>query len=264
MRKGKLAPCDLFASHCVMAAAWLKNFLAPIRFMLAGVAQVRDDRIDFRNGFTASQVLDTDGVPVLTFDVITSNTSYEPTANTIPIRNGSGTLKGNVITSTSYTYVTPITIQYDEPFQSMAYMFSTDWTWNSSRCPTTVVATAATWRCDLNLIPGSTLKTISAVYTPPSGHGALPLTTDRTRVLLFTYEDDNTATAVANAYDNPASVVAYEANRTLTLDLGAGITVVAGRRYVFLFVSEGGANALSGTILCRQARWTAEVPGPRS
>lgn len=247
-----------------MAASWLKNYLAPIRFLVASIAQVRDDRVDFRNGFTASQVADSDGVNVLTIDVDAANASYEPTANTIPLRNGSGTLKGATITATSFTYVTPIEIQYDEPFYSNQAIESTDWAWNFDRSPATTVATAATWACDLNLIPGSTLKTVSAVYTPPGGHGALPLTTDRTRVLLFSYEDDNTATAVANVYDNPASVVDYEANRTLTLDLGAGITVVAGRRYVFVFQSEGGANAVSGTILTRQARWTATVSSPRS
>jgi hypothetical protein len=247
-----------------MAASWLKNYLAPIRFLVAGIAQLRDDRVNFRNGFTASQVADADGINVLTIDTAISNTQYEPIPSTIPIRNASGTLKGNVITSTSFTYVTPVTIQYDEPFQSNHTIESTDWAWNFSRVPATTVATAATWACDLNLIPGSTLKTVSVVYTPPSGHGALPLTTDRTRVLLISYEDDGTATAIADVYDNPASVVAYEVNRTLTLDLGAGITVVTGRRYVFLFVSEGGANALSGTILYRQARWTAQVSAPRS
>lgn len=247
-----------------MAASWLKIFLAPIRFLVGGIAQNRDDRVNFRNGFTASQVLDADGLPVLTIDNDVSNTSYEPTADTIPIRNGSGTLKGATITATSFTYVTPITIQRDEPFQSNNAIESTDWSWNFNRSPTTTVVTAATWACDLNLIPGSTLKTISAVYTPPGGHGALPLTTDRTRVLLFSYEDDNTTTLISSVYDNPASVVEYEANRTLTLDLGSGISVASGKRYVFVFQSEGGANAVSGTILCRQARWTATITAPIS
>lgn len=255
---------DLLLAICVMAASWLKVFLAPLDILVAGILQIRDHRVNFGSGFTASQVPDADGVNVLTIDADLADTSYEPTASTIPIRNGSGTLKGNVITSTSFTYVTPVTIQYDEPFNSNAPIESTDWSWNFSKFPTTVVSTATTWRCELNLIPGSTLKTVSAVYTPNTGHGALPLTTDRTRVLLFSYEDDGSATAIANVYDNPASVVAYEANRTLTLDLGAGITVVAGRRYVFFFQSEGGANAQDGTILTRQARWTAEVSKPRS
>ena len=245
-----------------MGAAWLKNYLAPIRFLVAGIAQIRDDRVNFRNGFTASQVADADGVNVLTIDADLSDTSYEPTADTIPLRNGSGTLKGNTITATSFTYVTPITVTGEEPFHSNAAMDSpADWTWNFNRFPV-VTTVGATWVCDIKPPSGSMLKTVSVVYTPQSGHIALPLTTDRPLLALVSYSDDGTSSAHGTAYDAPVDIPDFEQKRTLTISLGSGLSISATRRYVLIFRTETGANAIVGTILQRQARWTADVSTP--
>jgi hypothetical protein len=242
-------------------ASWLKNYLAPLRILVAGIAQVRDDRVNLRNGFTASQVNDSDGKPVLTIDVSTANTSYEPTENTIPIRNGSGTLKGDTITASSYTYVSPVEVQRDEPFQPSSEMLSGDWQWGASEFPTTTVI-GAEWICELDLIPDSRIKSVAVVYTPPSGHTLLPAGTDRSRIVLESIADDGTATTVGSLYETAVTVESYEVNRELKLSFDNPLTVFAGVCYRLRFQSEKGDNALTGTVLYRQARWVAEVMKP--
>ena len=245
------------------SAAWLKFFLAPIEILSNLTKQVRDNRLNFSSAFTFSQVPDADGVDVLTVGINVANTSYEPTANTIPIRNGSGTLKGNVITATSFTYVTPITITGEESFQSNAAMETpTAWVWDFNRFPN-VVTTGATWVCDLRLPAGATLKTVSVVFTPAGGHGALPVTTDLPLLALVSYDDAGASTAHGTAYDAPVDIPDYEQKRTLTITIGGGgIVVDATRRYMLIFRTEMGANFVGGTILQRPGRWTATVSTP--
>lgn len=245
------------------SAAWLKFFLAPIEILSELVKQTRDNRLNFSRAFTFSQVADADGIDCLTVDIAVANTSYEPTANTIPIRNGSGTLKGNVITATSFTYVTPITVTGEEPFASNAAMESpANWVWDFNRFPN-VATVGATWVCDLKPPTGSLLKTVSVVFTPAGAHGALPVTTDLPLLGLVSYDDAGASISHGAVYDAPASIVDYEQKRTLTITIGGGgIVVDATRRYLLIFRTEMGVNAVTGTILQRQGRWTAEVSTP--
>jgi len=245
-----------------MGAAWLKNYLAPIRFLVAGIAQIRDDRVNFRNGFTASQVADADGVNVLTIDADLSDTSYEPTADTIPLRNGSGTLKGNVITATTFTYVTPKEFTFREPIrptEPAVFDPVTGWSINAS-LELEANAVPLQWVTELALVPGSTLTELEAVYTPPGAHVGLP--GDQPSIELFEVGYGAAPVLVESIQDNAADLVAYETQRTLTLVLTTPLVVNANKRYVLQFNSETAANSLAGTVLHAPAIWTVELMAP--
>ena len=245
-----------------MSASWLKNYLAPIRFFVAGIAQVRDDRVNFGRGFSASQVPDANGVNVLTIDSDLANTSYEPTASTIPIRNGSGTLKGNVITATSFTYVTPKEFTFREPIRSTeptVFDPVTGWSINAS-LELEANAVPLQWITELALIPGSTLTELEVVYTPPGAHVGLP--GDQPSIELFEIGYGAAPVLVEAIQDNAASLVAYETQRTLTLVLSTPLVVDANKRYALQFNSETAANSLAGTVLHAPAIWTVELMAP--
>lgn len=242
-----------------MSASWLKIYLAPIRFLVNSIAQIRDDRVNFRNGFTSSQVPDADGINVLTIDVSTSNTSYEPTPSTIPIRNGSGTLKGATITATSFTYSSPKTITFREPVRAIEpALFDpvTGWSINSSLELETNAASLQ-WQTELALVPGSTLTSLSVVYTPNNAHAGLP--SDQPSIELFYIDYGGTPTLIDTVQDSAANLTEYQARRTLTLTLSPEVAISANRRYVLQFNSETGTNSLGGLALHAPAIWTAKV-----
>jgi hypothetical protein len=240
------------------SAAWLKFFLAPIEILWAGAKQVRDNRLNFRYGFTLSQVADADGVDMLTVDANTANTSYEPTANTIPIRNGSGTLKGATITATSYTYSAPITITRYDPVRIAADLLDpvTGWSINNSREPE-ANAVAIEWPNEIKPPVGSSLKSITVVYTPPGAHVGLPV--DQPGVALAVITDGVGVVYETPAQDNAANVGVYQAVRTLTKTFATPITIEASKRYIVNFFNENDTNALPGLKLHQPAGWTAEI-----
>ena len=240
------------------SAAWLGFFLAPLEILLGGVKQVRDNRLNFRNGFTTSQVPDADGVNMLTVDVSVANTSYEPTANTIPIRNGSGTLKGATITATSYTYSTPVTITRYDPVRIAADLLDpvTGWSINNSREPE-ANAVAIEWPNEIKPPVGSSLKSITVVYTPPSAHVGLPV--DQPGIALAVITNGVGVLYETPAQDNAANVGAYQAVRTLTKTFATSLTIEANKRYVVNFFNEKDTNSLPGLKLHQPAGWTAEI-----
>jgi hypothetical protein len=241
-----------------MAASWLKIFLAPIEFLVGGIAQARDDRVNFRNGFAASQVLDADGSPVLTIDNDLADTSYEPTADTIPIRNGSGALKGNTITATSYTYSSPKEIARYDPIIPESDLIDpiTGWTINGSREPE-ANAVGIEWPNEIKPPVGSSLKSIRVVYTPATGHGGVPA--DQPVIALAVVVNGSISMYEVPAQDNAASVLAYETTRTLTKTFAVPIAVNAAHRYIVLFTNEESANAIAGLKLNQPAGWIADV-----
>lgn len=241
-----------------MAASWLKNFLAPIRFLVAGITQVRDDRVNFRNGFTASQVADSDGVDVLTIDVDAANASYEPTADTIPLRNGSGTLKGATITATSFTYSSAKEYSAYDPIIPEPGLIdgATGWTINASREPE-ANDVGIEWPNEIKPPVGSSLKSIRVIYSPAGGHAGLPA--DQPSIQLAVVAD-----GVISAYETPeqdaaADLTAYQAVRTLTKTFATPLTIEAANRYLVVFTSEDGADSAAGLKLHQPAGWIADV-----
>lgn len=241
-----------------MSAAWLKNYLAPIRFLVAGIAQIRDDRVNFRNGFTASQVADADGVNVLTIDSDLASTSYEPTASTIPIRNGSGTLKGATITASSYTYSSAREIsKYDVIIPEPGLIDPvTGWTINSAREPE-ANAVAIEWPNEIKLPTGASLKSIRVIYTPAGAHADLPA--DQPTIALGVVADGVISMYETPAQDAAADLTAYEDVRTLTKTFATPLTIEAANRYIVIFTNEDSTNALAGLKLHQPAGWIADV-----
>lgn len=241
-----------------MAASWLKIFLAPIRFLVGGIAQNRDDRVNLRNGFTASQVPDDDGVNVFTVDVDVADTSYEPTADTIPIRNGSGTLKGATITATSYTYSTAKEYaRYDAIIPEPGLIDpTTGWTINASREPE-ANDIGIEWPNEIKPPVGALLKSIKVIYTPESGHAGLPA--DQPTIALGVVVNGAISMYETPAQDNAADLAAYEATRTLTKTFSTSLLVNAAHRYIVLFTNEDSTNAIHGLKLHQPAGWIADV-----
>jgi hypothetical protein len=240
------------------SAAWLKFFLAPIEILSDLTKQVRDNRLNFSSAFTFSQVPDADGVDCLTVDIDVANTDYEPTANTIPIRNGSGTLNGATITATSYTYSTPVSITRYDPVRIAAdkVVAVTGWSINDSREPQ-ANAVGIEWPNEIKPPVGSSLKSITVVYTPAGAHGRVPA--DQPAIALGVITNGVGVVYETPAQDNAASVVAYEAVRTLTKTFATPLTIEAGKRYLVNFANENNANALPGLKLHQPAGWTAEI-----
>jgi len=239
-------------------ASWLKNYLAPVDFLVNWISQARDDRVNFRNGFTSSQVNDSDGEPVLTIDVDVADTSYEPTANTIPLRNGSGTLKGNVITAASYTYSSAVEVaQYDPIIPEPGLIDGvTGWTINASREPE-ANDVGIEWPNEIKPPVGSSLKSIRVVYTPALVHVGLPA--DQPAITLGRVINGVITPYETPAQDNAASLVAYEATRTLTKTFATPLTIDAAHRYIVLFNNEDSTNAIAGLKLHQPAGWIADV-----
>lgn len=241
--------------------SWLSSILAPVRFFLGETEQRRDDRVSFRNGFTSSQVPDADGKNVLTFDTEVGAATVTPDANKVVKRNGSGVAYATTFVGNAFSYATPITLQFDEPMDPNSAPSDVNWTLGFDRFPV-AGATGISWVCDIKPPHESILKTVSVVYTPPGAHMALPAGTDRPSLALIAYGDDGTPDPLGSVYDDPVDAPTYEVNRTLTLDLGDGIEIDRALTYRLIFQTEDGVNALVGTALYRQARWTAEVYNP--
>jgi hypothetical protein len=241
-----------------MGASWLKNYLAPVQFLVNSIAQFRDNRVNFRNGFTASQVLDADGLPVLTIDSSVSSTSYEPTASTIPIRNGSGTLKGATITALSFTYSTAKEISRFDPILVSPDFIdpATGWTINSAREPQ-ANAIGIEWANEIKPPVGSSLKSIKVEYTPAGAHVGLP--NDQPAMILAVVIDGVVTPYETAVQDNAATVLAYEAKRTLTKTFATPLVINVAHRYIVLFENEESTNALAGLKLHQPAGWTADV-----
>jgi hypothetical protein len=240
------------------SAAWLKFFLAPIEILSNLTKQVRDNRLNFSSAFTFSQVPDADGVDVLTVDIDVANTDYEPTADTIPIRNGSGTLKGNVITATSYTYSAPVSITRYDPVIIAADMLDpvTGWEMNNSREPE-ANAVGIEWPNEIKPPVGSSLKSITVVYTPPGAHVGLPV--DQPGIALAIITNGVGVIYETPAQDTAANVGAYEAVRALTKTFSTPLTIEANKRYLVNFFNENDTNSLPGLKLHQPAGWTVEI-----
>lgn len=241
--------------------SWLSSLLAPLRIFWNGVEQTRDDRIDFTDGFIASQVTDVDGVNVLTLSTEVGAATVTPTADKVVKRNGSGAVYGTTIVATAYSYATPKTITRDEPivvdYTNMHP--STGWSFNNSVEPE-ANAVGIEWRAEISPPVGSTLQSIAVRYTPPGAHGALP---DQPSVQLAIVDEDGALSAYETpAQDNAADIAAYELGpRTLTKTFAAPVAIVANVRYLAIFTTEDGGDALAGTKLHRPARWTTIITG---
>lgn len=241
--------------------SWLSSLLAPLRIFWNGVEQIRDDRIDFTDGFIASQVPDADGVNVLTLSTEVGKATVTPTADKVVLRNGSGVIYGTTIVATTYSYATPKTITRDEPIAvDYASMHpSTGWSINNSVEPE-ANAVGIEWRAEIKPPVGSTLQSISVRYTPPSTHGALP---DQPTIQLATVDEDGTlAPYETPAQDNAADVTAYELGpRTLTKTFATPVAIASNVRYLVIFTNEDGGDAEVGLKLHRPARWTTVIAG---
>lgn len=239
------------------AATWLNLFLAPTKWYVTNVLQAFGNIVNFRSGFTSEITTNVDGIKVLNIDVNTSTAEYDADPNTLVLRNGSGAIKASTMTATAFTYSTPVEITRDEPVSVIMTLDPmTGWEINSSLEPETN-GTGLEWSTEIKPPAGSSLKSVSVVYTPPSGHVGLP--GDQPLIALGTADEDGTLTPIDTVQDNAATLVAYETTRTLTLTLGSPITVDPATRYFILFVSEDSTNALPGLKLHRPARWTVDV-----
>jgi hypothetical protein len=239
--------------------SWLSSLLAPLKLLWNSVEQTRDDRIDFTDGFIATQVPDADGVNVLTLSTEVGAATVTPTADKVVLRNGSGVIYGTTIVATTYSFPTPRTISYKEPIRvtDVDKMDPvTGWILNSSQ-ELEAADVSLQWLAEITPPVGSNLKTISVVYTPPGAHPALP--GDQPSIELFTIAEGTAPTLYDSVQDNAADLLAYEAKRTLTLTLGTPITIVSGTRYWLQFNAETSTNAAAGTALHVPAKWTAEI-----
>jgi hypothetical protein len=240
----------------------LSSILLPIRIFLAGEEQTRDDRLNFRYGFTAAQVPDADGINVLTIDTEVGAATVTPTANKVVKRNGSGSIYGTTIVATTYSYASPVTITRDEAIvpDVMNIDAVTGWTLNSSVEPESN-AIGIEWRTEIKPPVGSVLQSIAARYTPPSAHGALPA--DQPVLLLAVVDEDGAISIYETAaQDSAADVAAYElAPRTIIKTFATPVTIEANKRYIVSFTSEDGGDALPGLKLHRPARWTTVITG---
>lgn len=241
--------------------SWLSSILAPLRIFSSGVEQTRDDRVDFRYGFTASQVPDADGINVLTIDTEVGAATVAATADKVVKRNGSGAVYGTTIVATTYSYASPVTITRDEAiavdYASMDP--TTGWSFNASVEPESNDV-GIEWRAEIKPPIGSVLQSVSVRYTPPGAHGALP---DQPTVQFAIIDEDGTiAPYETPAQDSAADVAAYELGpRTLTKTFATPLSIEADKRYLIIFTSEDGANALAGLKLHRPARWTTIITG---
>jgi hypothetical protein len=239
--------------------SWLSSILSPIKILLNGEEQTRDDRIDFRNGFTATQVPDADGINVLTIDTEVGAATVTPTADKVVKRNGSGAVYGTTMVATTFSYASPVTITRDEAIVvDYANMDpTTGWSINNEVEPESNDV-GIEWRTEIKPPVGSVLQSFAARYTPPSGHMNLP---DQPSIWLIIVDEDGTLTTYETpAQDNAADIAAYELGpRTITKTFATPLLVEADKRYIALFTSEDGADALSGLKLHRPARWTTIV-----
>lgn len=242
--------------------SWLSTILAPLRLFLNGVEQTRDDRVNFRYGFTGTQVPDADGVNMLTLDTETGAATVLPTADKVVKRNGSGAAYATTFVGTSFAFATPRTISFKEHLRILepaAIDPVTGWSINGAQ-DLEANAVDLQWLTEITPPVGSVLKTISAVYTPPRGHGGYVAVADQPSIELFVIDEGvPPGGAFDSAQDDAADLVAYETKRTLTLTLGAPLTIAADKRYWVQFNTEGGANKLAGTELHVAAKWTAEI-----
>ena len=241
--------------------SWLSSLLAPLKILLNGVEQTRDDRIDFTDGFTASQVPDADGVNVLTLSTEVGKATVTPTADKVVLRNGSGAIYGTTIVATTYSYAAPVTITRDSAIiPDVANIDgATGWSINGSLEPE-ANAVGIEWRNEINPPIGSTLQSIAVRYTPPAAHGALP---DQPTIQLVTVDEDGTHAQIESpAQDNAADVATYELGpRTLTKTFATPVAIASNVRYLVVFTNEDGGDAEVGLKLHRPARWTTIVTG---
>jgi hypothetical protein len=242
-----------------MPAAWLSAYLAPITILSDGTAQSRDYRVNFRNGFTLSQVADAAGVNMLTIDTEVGNAVYEPTILTAVLRNNAGAIKATtVVATTGFTYSPAKSIERDAKFSTFVIPSLSTWTYDGLGQPVAAAANQA-YLGELDVPDGATLLTVTVHFTPATGHGAVPAALDMPTFTVATVDEQGGFAVLGTIQDAEALVVDYEVYRTLTVDLGAGVTVNADARVIVAFNSEKGANNVNGTTIHRIARWTAEV-----
>lgn len=264
-----------------MGASWLRAFLEPLAIYVGGALQPRDNRVNFRNGFTASQVLDELGVPRLTIDVSLATATPDPTPNTVVSRNGSGsssftTLAARVLSLVNasenlrieldavnrrirfYDNTGALTLTIDGetgqilfPDESILrtpflnFFAASGWTvdGNGSAVNSSIGATIVGHV--LELVPGATLTEIHVWVKPAGAHVGLPATMPSWTL----YEGDSSTETAALLHgpvtDSSADVTAYELLHAISAT-GLSIAPDPERRAVLVFDAENGANALTG------------------
>lgn len=113
------------------------------------------------------------------------------------------------------------------------------------------------WLAEITPLVGTTIESVSVVYTPPSGHGVLP--DDQPIIALYAIEEGVPPVgAYEELQDNALTVLAYETKRTLTLTLGTPLPVESDKRYWISFRTETGGTAATGTQLHVPAQWVVQ------
>ncbi len=180
------------------------------------------------------------------------------TASTLAMRDADGDLAVREMTAVEYKYTTPITVTDDEPVRVIQILDPVNgWSMNDSVEPEANVVSLE-WVTEMSGLPhGSTLKTVSVIYTPNIAHVNLP--NDQPALLVGVIDEGGVITVIGvPVQDNAANITEYNQKRTLTWTAPAATIVDGTQRYVAVFYDEESTNSLPGTKIHRPARWSVE------
>lgn len=243
------------------SATWLKQFLAPLVLLWKGVKQNRDDRVDFRDGFVASQVPDANGVNVLTFDTEVGAATETPDPSKVPIRSASGALYATSFVADpagffAYSSAKPVTVV--EKLSVLEVIDPvTGWSIVGGGTPK-ANAVGLTWTTEITPPHGATITSISVRLAGDTGHVALPANMPTFSIAQI--DGDGNVLALGGPYvDASPDIASYEVFHAIdsgTVNLPIDRTQY---RYFVTLSTESGANSLPNTVISQPARWTADI-----
>ena len=247
----------------VMAASWLKTIFRQIDIYVGGVLQIRDNRVNFRNGFSSSQVPDEFGVPRLTIDTDYGNATPDAVPDTIVSRNGSASSAFGTVAAETHAFV-PI----KEEERTLPLIWVADpakWTidYENSAITNSGGMASDPRHCyaeiDARTLPhqGEIYK-IAAYIAPATTHVNLPAL--QPRIAIRQVDGAGTKSDWGEGQDAQANVADYEEPHWLEVELDP-VYEVNREKYSLklLFKAEEGADALNGVEVTALKIWVRNL-----
>lgn len=237
-----------------MAVAWLSAFFAQVEFLWKGQAQPRDYRVNFRDGFKASQVDDGsgNGINVLTYDVDLANIDENATNSTVVVRTATGGIKAKTINGTGFTFESARHVRFVMPVSPLSLTGLTLKTGTGSVQTTTTTPQAVLYNEALGLIHGAVwVQTVVRVF-PASGHVLLPATFPLVKIWAVDEDENMTRIDVSSSSPTFGNVGAYEAGGyNITVTIGNHTIDLETNRYIVEVYDEVGGGAIAGLDIAR-------------
>jgi len=243
------------------SATWLKRFLAPLEILWNGVKQNRDDRLDFRDGFIASQEVDALGVNVLTLKTDVGAATETPDASKVVKRNASGVAYAFGFTADpggSFSYSSAKSVTVVEPMRVLEPIDAvTGWTIISGGMAQANVV-GLTWTAEITPPDGCALTEIAVRLVGKSGHVALPGSMPYFEIASV--DGDGNIVALGGPFpDASVDMAAYEVPHDITSGVINVSVDRSANRYFVILTTESGADSLVETVVIQPARWTADI-----